>query len=152
MDTIPNTTETSYNSSDKNDEEDIHPLKNNGGVRLFSGGEIRNYIQQHYKQLYSKHSLPTYEKQWSNYRENKTQICQENRLHKSDEYNQPIQLNEVKRALSLLRNNKSKDLHTTKNEFLKYGGEAITKGLFPRNTTVKRYTNSVELISYNQHR
>ena len=30
--------------------------------------------QQYYKQIYSKHSLPTYKKQWSNYIENKTQI------------------------------------------------------------------------------
>ena len=31
----------------------------------------------------------------------------------------------MKRALSLLCNNKSKDPNTTKNEFLKYGGEVI---------------------------
>ena len=34
-------------------------------------------------------------------------------------------MNEVKRALSLLLNNKSEDPHTIKNEFVKYGGEAI---------------------------
>ena len=34
-------------------------------------------------------------------------------------------MNEVKRALSLLCNNKSEELHTIKNEFLKYGGEII---------------------------
>ena len=60
-------------------------IKNDDGVRFFSEGEIRNYTQQHYKQLYSKHSLPTYKKQWSNYRENKTQIYQEIRLNKIDE-------------------------------------------------------------------
>ena len=31
----------------------------------------------------------------------------------------------MKRALSLLLNNKSEDPHTIKNEFVKYGGEAI---------------------------
>ena len=41
------------------------------------------------------------------------------------EYNQSIHLNEVKRALSLWRNNKSEIPDTIKNEFLKYGGEAI---------------------------
>ena len=45
-------------------------------------------------------------KKWSNYIEDKTQIYKENRLHESDEYNESIQLNEVKRALCLLRNSK----------------------------------------------
>ena len=50
-------------------------------------------------------------------------IPEENRINESEEYNQPIHLNEVKRALSLLHNNKSEDPHTIKNEFLK--GETI---------------------------
>ena len=82
---------------------------------------------------YSKHSLPRYEKHWSSYTGNKTHIYQENRLHENDEYNQPIQLNEVKRALRLLRNSKSEDPHAIKTDFLKYGGEAIAillKGYF----------------------
>ena len=69
--------------------------------------------------------MPTYEKEWSNYIENKIHIYQENWLHESDEYNQPIYLNEVKRALSLRGNKKSDDPDTIKKEFLKYGGEAI---------------------------
>ena len=48
------------------------------------------------------------------HRKQKTHIYQENRLHESDEYNQPMQLNEVKRALSLLCNNKSEDQHNKK--------------------------------------
>ena len=59
------------------------------------------------------------------YIENKIHIYQENQLHESDEYNQPIHLNEVKRALSLLHNNKSEHTDTIKNGFLKYGREAI---------------------------
>ena len=42
---------------------------------------------------------------WSNHIENKTHIFQENRLYESDEYKQPIQLNQIKTALSLLCNN-----------------------------------------------
>ena len=109
----------------QNNVEDLYALKNNDGVKLFSEDEIKNYTHQYYKQLYSKHSLPTYEKEWSNYIENKIHIYQENQSHESDEYNQPKQLNKVKRALSLLRNNKSEDQDTIKNGFLKYGGEAI---------------------------
>ena len=109
----------------QNNVEDLYALKNDDGVRLFSEDEIKSYTHQYYKQLYSKHSLPTYEKEWSNYIENKIHIYQESRLHESDEYNQPIHLIEVKRALSLLRNNKSEDPDTIKNEFLKYGAEAI---------------------------
>ena len=41
----------------------------------------------------------------------------------SQPMSQPIHLNEVKRAL--LRNNRSEDPDTIKNEFLKYGGGAI---------------------------
>ena len=100
--------------SRQNNVEDLYALKNDDGVRLFSEDEIKSYTHQYYKQLYSKHSLPTYEK-WSNYIENKIHIYQENRLHESDEYNQPIHLYEVKRALSLLRNNKSEEPDTIKN-------------------------------------
>ena len=113
----------------QNNVEDLYALKNDDRLRLFSEGEIKNYAQQYYQQLYLKQSLPTYEKEWSNYIEHKTQIYQENRLHESYEYNQPIQLNEVKRALNLLQNNKSEDPHTIKNEFLKYEGEAIEVSL-----------------------
>ena len=109
----------------QNNVEDLNTLKNDDRVRLFGEGGIKNYTHQYYKQLYSKHSLPTYEKQWSNYIESKSHIYQENRLHESDGYNQPKQLNEVKRTLSLLHNNKSEEPHTIKNEFLKYGGDAI---------------------------
>ena len=82
--------------------------------------------------LYSKHSLPRYEKHWSNYTGNKTHIYQENRLHESDEYNQPIQLNEVKTALRLLRNSKSEDPLAIKNDFKIWGRSNcnFTKGLF----------------------
>ena len=107
MDTIPNHTGTSYENWEKNNVEDLHALKNDDRVRLFSEVEIKNYMQQYYQQLYSKQSLPTYEKECSSYIENKTQTFQENTLNESYEYNQPIQQNEVKRALSLLRNNKS---------------------------------------------
>ena len=79
--------------------EDLYALKNDDGVRLFSEGEIKNYMQQYHQQLYSKQPLPTYEKEWSNYIENKTQIYQGNRLHESDEYNQPIQLNKCEESL-----------------------------------------------------
>ena len=79
-------------------------------------------MQQYYQQLYSKQSLPTYETQWSSCIENKTQIYQENRLHGSAEYNQAIQLNEVKRALSLLHNSKCQDQYIIKNDFLKIWG------------------------------
>ena len=96
----------------QNNVEGLYALKNDDGVRLFSEDEIESYTHQYYKQLYSKHSLPTYEKEWSNYIENKIHIYQESRLHESDEYNQPIHLIEVKRALSLLRNNKSEDPDT----------------------------------------
>ena len=113
----------------QNNVEDLYALKNDDGVRLFSEDEIESYTHQYYKQLYSKHSLPTYEKEWSNYTESKIHIYQGNRLHENDEYNQPIHLNEVKRALSLLRNNKTEDPDTIKNEFLKYGGEAIAISL-----------------------
>ena len=44
------------------------------------------------------------------------------------------QYNRMKRALSLLRYNKSEDPHTIKTEFLKYGGGRncnFTKGSFP---------------------
>ena len=61
----------------------------------------------------------------------------------------------MKRALSLLRHNKSVDLHTIKNEFLKYGGGSncnFTIGLFPTNTTIRGYTNSVKLINFHEHR
>ena len=109
----------------QNNVEVLYVLKNDDRLRLFSEGEIKNYTQQYYQQLYLKQSLPTYEKEWSNHIEHKTRIYQENKLHESYEYNQPIQLNEVKRALSLLQNNKSEDPHTIKNEFLKYEGEAI---------------------------
>ena len=105
--------------------EDLYALKNDDGGRLFSEDEIKNYTHQYYKQLYSKHSLPTYQKEWSINIKNKIYIYQENQLHESDEYNQPIQLNGVKRALRLLRSNKREDPDTIKNEFLKYGGEAI---------------------------
>ena len=98
--------------SRQNNVEDLYALKNDDGVRLFSEDEIKSYTHQYYKQLYSKYSLPTYEKEWSNYIENKIHIYQESRLHESDEYNQPIHLIEVKRALSLLRNNKSEDPDT----------------------------------------
>ena len=50
-------------------------------------------------------------------------IPEENRINESDEYNQPIHLNEVKITLSLLHKNKSEDPRTIKNEFLK--GETI---------------------------
>ena len=110
----------------QNNVEDLYAFKNDDGVRLFSEDEIKSYTYQYYKQLYSKHKiLRTYEKEWPNYIENKIHIYQENRLHESDEYNQPIHLYEVKRALSLLRNNKSEDPDTIKNEFLKKRGEAI---------------------------
>ena len=109
----------------QNNVEDLYALKNDDGVRLFSEDEIKNYTHQYNKQLYSKQSLPTYEKEWSNYIENKIHIYQENRLHENDRYNQPIHLNEVKRALSLMSNNKNEDPDRIKNEFLKYGGEAI---------------------------
>ena len=59
------------------------------------------------------------------YIENKIHIYQENKLHESNEYNKPIHLNEVKRALRLLHNNKSEHPDTIKNGFLKYGREAI---------------------------
>ena len=98
----------------QNNVEGLYALKNDDGVRLFSEDEIESYTHQYYKQLYSKHSLPTYEK-WSNYIENKIHIYQENRLHESHEYNQPIHLYEVKRALRLLRNNKSEEPDTIKN-------------------------------------
>ena len=63
----------------QNNVEDLYTLKNDDGVRLLSKEKIKNYTHQYYKQLYSKHSLPTYEKEWSNYIENKTHIYQENR-------------------------------------------------------------------------
>ena len=56
-------------------------------------------MQQYYQQLYSKQSLATYETEWCNYIENKTQIYQGNRIHESDEYNQPIQLNKSEERL-----------------------------------------------------
>ena len=62
----------------QNNVEDLDALKNDDGVRLFSEDEIKNYAHQYYKQLYSKHSLPAYEKEWSNYIENKIHIYQEN--------------------------------------------------------------------------
>ena len=73
--------------------------------------------------------------------ENKIHIYQENQLNESDEYNQPIDLYEVKRSLSLLRNNKSEDPDTIKNEFLKNGRSNcnFTKGLFLTNTTIRIY-------------
>ena len=91
-----------HTTTETNNVEDLYALKNDDRVRLFSEGEIKNYTDQYYKQLHSKHSIQTYEK-WSNYIENKTHIHQKNRLHERDEYNQPIQLNEVKRALSFFR-------------------------------------------------
>lgn len=69
-------------------------------LRVF---EIKNYTHQYFKQLYLKHSLPAYEKQWSNYIENKTHIYMENRLPEKEEYNQPIQLYERKRALTKVK-------------------------------------------------
>ena len=70
----------------------LYALKNDDGIRISSEDEIKSYTRQYHKQLYSKHSLPTYEKEWSNYIENKIHIYQENRLHESDECNQPIHL------------------------------------------------------------
>ena len=60
----------------------------------------------------------------------------------------------MKRALSLLGNNKSEDPDTIKNEFLKYGGEALAillKDYFQQ-IMQSGYTNSMELINFNQHR
>ena len=51
----------------QNNVEDLYALKNDDGVRLFSEDEIESYTHQYYKQLYSKHSLPTYEKELLNY-------------------------------------------------------------------------------------
>ena len=48
----------------QNNEEDLYALKNDDGVRLFSK-DAHQYTHQYYKQLYSKHSLPTYEKEWT---------------------------------------------------------------------------------------
>ena len=56
-------------------------------------------MQQYYQQLYSKQFLATYETEWCNYIENKTQIYQRNRIHENDEYNQPIQLNKSEESL-----------------------------------------------------
>ena len=53
--------------SRQNNVEDLYALKNDDGVRLFSEDEIKSYTHQYYKQLYSKHSLPTYEKELLNY-------------------------------------------------------------------------------------
>ena len=138
--------------------EDLYALKNDHGVRLFSEDEIKNYTHQYNRQLYSKQSLPTYEKEWSNYIENKIHIYQENRLHESNEYNQPIHLNEVKRALSLLHNNKNKNPDAIKNEFLKYGGEAIgilLKDYFqqiPQSEDIPTQWNSSALINIDKGR
>ena len=109
----------------QNSVEDLYTLREDDEVRLFSEDETKNYTNQFYKQLYSKHSLLTYEKEWSNYIENKIDIYQENRSHESDEYNHPIHLNEVKGALNLLRKKKGEDPDTIKNELLKYRAEAI---------------------------
>ena len=96
----------------KNNVEDLNTLENDDGVRLFSEGDIKNYIQQFCKQLYPKHSLPTYEKLWSNYIENKAQVYQENIWIPSKNA-----IEEVKKVLCLLGNNKSEDKHTIKIEF-----------------------------------
>ena len=138
--------------------EDLYALKNDDGGRLFSEDEIKNYTHQYYKQLYSKHLLPTYQKEWSINIKNKIYIYQENQLHKSDEYNQPIQLNGVKRALRLLRSNKREDPDTIKNEFLKYGGEAIAillKNYFQQilqSEDIPTQWNSSTLISIDKDR
>ena len=61
----------------------------------------------------------------------------------------------MKRALSLLRNNKSEDPDTIKKGIFKIRGRSksnFTKGLFLANTTIRVYINSMELISFDQHR
>ena len=46
-------------------------------------------------------------------------------LDRKQNPNIPMQLNKLKTALSLLRNNKSENPHIIQNEFLKHGGEVI---------------------------
>ena len=75
-------------------------------------------------------------------------MYQENQLHESDEYNQPIHLNEVKRALSLLHNNNKKWIFKIRTR----SNCNFIKGLFATNTTSRGYTNSMECINFNQHR
>ena len=96
----------------QNNVEDLYALKNDGGLRLFSEDEIKNYTNYTTSNYTQKTHYKHTKKKCSNYIENKIHIYQQNWLHESDECNQPIYLNEVKRALSLLRNNKSEDPDT----------------------------------------
>ena len=43
----------------QNNTDDVYALKIDDGLRLFSEGEIKNYTQQYYEQLYSKQSVIT---------------------------------------------------------------------------------------------
>ena len=48
MDIIPNPTRTSYKKLRQNNVEDLYALTNDDKVRLFSEGEIKNYMQQYH--------------------------------------------------------------------------------------------------------
>ena len=132
----------------KNNSEDLYTIKNQNGEKLFNEKDVTQYTELYYKELYTKKTLSTYHKSWTEFIEKEIEKLRENRKHEKDKMNIPIQEKEVTQAIKSLKNNKSTGPHKIKNEFIKYGGGELTKSLSP--TFNKIFENETIPISWNK--
>ena len=79
--------------------------------------------------LFKKKPSSTYLNSWTELIEKEIEKLHENKKHKKDKMNDPINEKEVQQVIKSLKNNKSTKPDKIKNKFIKNGGRELTKVL-----------------------
>ena len=117
----------------------------------------KNIQQKRYKTIHrtllqrillKKKPSSTYHNSWTELIEKEIEKLHENKKHKKDKMNDPINEKEVQQAIKSLKNNKSTKPDKIKNKFIKNGGRELTKAL--SQTFNKMFQNETITISTNK--
>ena len=98
--------------------------------------------------LFKKKPSSTYLNSWTELIEKEIEKLHENKKHKKDKMNDPINEKEVQQVIKSLKNNKSTKPDKIKNKFIKNGGRELTKVL--SQTFNKMFQNETITISWNK--